>query len=282
MTSNGEQGREAETATGPQLAPAPFEPRRFQTAAAHYLRGRPPYPMRLIRQVAMLAGLGAGDRVLDLGCGPGQLAAGFAALAGEVLAVDPEPEMLRRAEELAGKTGRVTFRRGSSYDVGPGFGRFRLVTMGRSFHWMDREETLRRLDQLVEPGGAVALFSDRHPELPENAWHDPFLAITRHFGGENPAKGRFRHTGVLLGSAFSALDGISVIERRQVRVESLIDRAFSMSSTSPGKLGERAAVMQAALCGLLQAYAVDGLVTEVVAVWALVGRRPHEVAEAQA
>lgn len=282
MTSPVEQGQPGGAAPGAAAAPPAFEPRRFETAAAHYLEGRPPYPMRLIRHVAALAGLGAGDRVLDLGCGPGQLAARFAALASEVLAVDPEPEMLRRAEELAGKSGKVRFRRGSSYNVGPDFGRFRLVTMGRSFHWMDREETLRRLDRLIDPGGAVALFSDRHPDLPENAWREGFRAITRHFGGENPAKGRFRHTGVLLGSAFRALDAISVIERRQVTVENLIDRALSMSSTSPGKLGKRAAAMEAALHGLLQAYAVDGLITEVVAVWALVGRRPHELAEAQA
>jgi SAM-dependent methyltransferase len=257
--------------------PPPFEPHRFATAAAHYLTGRPPYAPRLLRHVAALAGLGAADRVLDLGCGPGQLAAGFTGLAGEVLAVDPEPAMLRIAEQLAGKTGKVKFRQGSSYDLGPDFGRFRLATMGRSFHWMDREETLRRLDRLTEPGGAVALFSDRHADLPENAWREPFRAMVRHFGGENPAKGRFRHTEVLLNSAFSALDAVSVIERRQVTVESLVDRAFSMSSTSPGKLGERAGPMAAALRAVLGTCGVDGFVTEVVAVWALVGRRPHEV-----
>ena len=35
-----------------------------------------------------------GMRVLDLGCGPGSLAAPLARLAGEVVGLDPEPAML--------------------------------------------------------------------------------------------------------------------------------------------------------------------------------------------
>ena len=77
--------------------PAAFDPHRFQSAAPHYLTGRPYYAPALIDRVAELCGLGGADRVLDLGCGPGQLAVAFAAHAGSVLAIDPEPEMLRIA-----------------------------------------------------------------------------------------------------------------------------------------------------------------------------------------
>jgi ubiquinone/menaquinone biosynthesis C-methylase UbiE len=47
--------------------------------------------------VAARCGIDATHRILDLGCGPGQLALAFAPLAGEVLGIDPEPEMLRIA-----------------------------------------------------------------------------------------------------------------------------------------------------------------------------------------
>src|SRR6516162_11522159 len=60
-----------------------FQPRRFRSAAAHYLAGRPAYAPRLIGHVARFVGLGLDDRVLDLGCGPGVLAGAFAPLAGE-------------------------------------------------------------------------------------------------------------------------------------------------------------------------------------------------------
>ena len=106
--------------------------------------------------------------MLDLGCGPGMLAGAFAPLAGEVVAMDPEPEMLRIAEAEFGGAGRISFVRGSSFDLSPALGRFRLVTMGRSFQWMDRAETLRRLDGMIEPGGAVALFNSGHRDAPDN------------------------------------------------------------------------------------------------------------------
>jgi hypothetical protein len=51
----------------------PFQQRRFQDAAPHYLQGRPPYGAAPIRRVAKLTGLALQHRVLDLGCGPASL-----------------------------------------------------------------------------------------------------------------------------------------------------------------------------------------------------------------
>ena len=49
--------------------------------------------------------------------------------------------------------------------------------MGRSFQWMDRAETLRRLETLVEPGGAVALFSSGHRDAPDTDWIAAYRAL---------------------------------------------------------------------------------------------------------
>jgi ubiquinone/menaquinone biosynthesis C-methylase UbiE len=149
--------------------PVDFDSRRFRTAAAHYLAGRPPYATTLIRRVAEVCGLGDAHRVLDLGCGPGQLSLSFAFFAGAVVAVDPEPEMLRIAAEMAaGLASNVEFLPASSSELGPHLGMFRMVTIGRAFHWMDRAETLRRLDAMVDAGGAVVLFDESHPDVPAN------------------------------------------------------------------------------------------------------------------
>jgi ubiquinone/menaquinone biosynthesis C-methylase UbiE len=153
----------------PVPIPTPFDPERYRSAAAHYERGRVPYPPALIRRVAEVTGLGAGHRVLDLGCGPGPLARAFAPLVREVVAVDPSPEMLAEARRLAGPAANIRFLDGSSHDLDPALAPFRLVVMGRSFHWMDRVETLRRLDRMIEPDGALALFGDSAPAVPANA-----------------------------------------------------------------------------------------------------------------
>ncbi len=259
----------------------PFEPHRFAGAAPHYLGGRPAYAPALIRRVAELAGLGLRHRVLDLGCGPGQLAQGFAYFAGAVLAMDPEPEMLARAASRAeGVLPNITFVQGSSWDLGPELARsgpFRLVAIGRAFHWMDRADTLRRLDALVESQGAVALFADSHPEVPENEWVAEFRAIrTRYVGEETPGWRPPRwpsHEAVLLDSPFRRLERIGVIERRRIAAHSLAERALSMSGSSRAKLGEAADRLAAEIGTLAKRVAVEGWVSEVVESTALVAFR---------
>jgi SAM-dependent methyltransferase len=259
--------------------PSKIQPGRFRSAAPHYLAGRPAYAPRLIGLVARLTNLAADDRVLDLGCGPGMLAGAFAPLAGEVIAMDPEPEMLRIAEAEFGASGRISFVAGSSFDLSPALGRFRLVTMGRSFQWMDRAETLRRLDWMIEPDGVVALFNSRHLEVPDNAWNADYRALVRRYAEDDRthvkrgAGSWLYHEAVLLDSAFCMLDEISVIDRRPVSITQLVHRAFSRSSTTPDRLGSAGSRLSAEIEALLQPMATDGMLTEVVATGALLAWR---------
>jgi SAM-dependent methyltransferase len=261
--------------------PLPFEPRRFRTAATHYLAGRPAYPPGLIRRVAQLVGLDGTGRVLDLGCGPGQLGIGFAYFASEVLAIDPEPEMLRIAASTArGLVPNLTVMQGSSQDIGPALGRFRATVMGRSFHWMDRAETLRRLDTMLEPGGAVVLLGDRHLDVPENAWRAEYRELLDgHAPQDNYRTARrggswVRHEAFLLDSAFCQLETVSVIERRRTKAADLVDRALSMSGTSRARIGDAADVLAQQVGELAARIAPDGVVTEVVEAHAVIARRP--------
>lgn len=226
---------------------APFTPERYGSAAAHYERGRVPYAAALIRRVAEVTGLGLQHRVLDLGCGPGPLARHFAPLVREVVAIDPSPEMLGEARTLAGQAANIRFIAGSSYDLDPAMGRFHLVVMGRSFHWMDRVDTLQRLDGLVEPAGAVALFGDTAPAIPANAWRKTWNDIRGRYepdtGPHDHDPHWIRNEAILLASPFARLERFGVVERRAIDVETLVDRALSMGSTSPAHLGENMPAM---------------------------------------
>ena len=137
--------------------PIAFDAHRFKTAAQHYVQGRLDYPQELIERVVSLTGLHRHHRVLDLGCGPGFLAAAFALHVDDVVGIDPEPAMLEQAVVYAAERGAaVKLVQGSSYELGNHLGRFRLVTMGRAFHWMDRSATLDALARIVEDDGVVA------------------------------------------------------------------------------------------------------------------------------
>lgn len=258
--------------------PIPFKPRRFQTAATWYLSGRPPYPGELIARVAGLCGLDPAGRLMDLGCGPGQLAIGFSPYAGEVVAVDPEPEMLGIASASAGAEG-IKFVHGSSYDLPGDFGVFRAVTIGRAFHWMDRVDTLRRLDGMIESGGAVVLFDETWPDVPENSWRKEFQKTIERWaqGDEDRVQRKSAdwtpHETVLLNSAFRCLERVSVIKTHRTPVSGLTDRALSLSSTSPGRLGDRANQMVEEIREAMKGFASQDSVTEVIESRALIARR---------
>jgi SAM-dependent methyltransferase len=256
------------------------QPGRFHTAARHYLRGRPPYAGALIRRVVQLCGVDTTSRVLDLGCGPGSLALAFAPLVAVVVGIDPEPEMVRVAREEAARAGlRIEFREGSSADLGAGFGPFRLVAIGRAFHWMDRPKTLARLDRIIEPEGAVVLFGDDHPQVPDNRWTETFDQVIDRYRAADPARTALRapdwlrHEAVLLDSPFARLERIAVIERRPMPVERFVDRALSLSSVTFGQTGERADDLAREVHQAMAPFAKDGVVTEVVETEALIARR---------
>jgi hypothetical protein len=113
--------------------------------------------------------------------------------------------------------------------------------------------------------------------VPENAWYEAYRAVVRRYAADDAAHVRrrsgtwVRHEAFLLASAFSVLDEITVIERRQVSARQLIDRAFSRSSTAPDRLGERAGELAADIEALLGAQPER---TEVMSTIALIGSRP--------
>ena len=253
---------------------------RFQSTVPFYSRFRLAYPLRLIERVIALAELHPGDQVLDLGTGPGLLAVPFAAAGMRVTAADPEPTMLAAAGEAARAAGvTLTLWRGGSDDLVSAMGPFRLVTMGRSFHWMDRATTLERLDGIIAPDGAIALFGDEHPKTAENRWSEVLHEVASRYGRneepvilERKSRDYRTHESYLLASRFNMLEAISVVIRRPITIEEIVGRALSMSTCSPEKLGPRIgafeAELRAALAGL-------GDLSEIASLTALLARRAH-------
>jgi SAM-dependent methyltransferase len=257
----------------------PFDPHRFHSTVPFYARYRVPYPAELIAFVAQHVGLPVGASVLDLGTGPGLLAIGFAHLGHRVTAMDPEPAMLDAAGQSAAEAGvDITLLRGSSFDLDPSAGPYDLVTMGRSFHWMDRAATLVTLDRMVSPAGAVALFGDRRIPLPNQDWRAVVEALTGTYAPQaveerHRRRSDARHEAVLLASPFSRLEHYGIVVSRMLDAEAIVGRTFSMSGTSPAMLGNRRAAFEADLRRELAALSPSGVFQEIVEVKALIARR---------
>jgi SAM-dependent methyltransferase len=258
-------------------------PNRFINPSRYYTTGRPLYPQLLSRRVAALVGVSRKDAVLDLGTGPGFLAIDFAPLASSVTAVDPSDEMLQAARDNAQRANvKVSFVKGSSFELSAQLGRFKLVTIGRAFHWMDGDQTLSALDGLVEHAGAVSLFGEKYPEVTENAWHKDFQALIDSYATNDPARSRTReappHEITFLRSRFDHLERISVLELRYTPIERFVDRALSFGAAWDGRPGSREDDLAGEVRDLIARYAgADGNVKEIVEGHALIAFRSSDL-----
>lgn len=82
-----------------------YGPDLFKGTAWYYSRYRPPYPSSLIRFLVNKFSLNGEGRLLDLGCGTGQLALRFSDWFEEIVGVDTESEMLDEANRLSSDKG---------------------------------------------------------------------------------------------------------------------------------------------------------------------------------
>lgn len=261
---------------------APLVPDRFTSAIPHYVSGRPAYSLRLLGKLARETSLDSSSRVLDLGCGPGSLTLPLARRCGTMIGIDADAAMIAAARKAADDAGlAIDWRVGTSYDLAGDLAPLNLVTIARAFHWMDREATLKRLDELVAPTGAVALVSTELHDLGPTRWHAEFEMLRN-------SHGRFddfyhwrkstaweEHASVLLRSAFSEVERISVLEPRTTTIDEVVARALSFSANSPAALGEDGSAAYAReVRERMLAIAPDGAFPEIVETIAIVARRP--------
>ena len=67
-----------------------------------------PYAQAAIDFIVERYSLTKGVRALDLGCGPGTIAIPLSNIVGEVVAVDPDADMIAEGRRLAASRGRKT------------------------------------------------------------------------------------------------------------------------------------------------------------------------------
>ena len=162
------------------------------------------------------AELQSGFRVLDVGCGTGT----FAVLVKRqypdvaVVALDPDPKALARAERKARKAGvSIQFDRGFSDALPYDAGVFDRVFSSLMFHHLrtsEKETTLREIHRVLKLGGRLEFLdfvvSSRHGRLARMLHPEKFLAdnaadrlIALMTGSGFPHARHVRHHDTLFG-----------------------------------------------------------------------------------
>jgi SAM-dependent methyltransferase len=128
----------------------------FDVSAEAYDRFMGRYSATLSPQLAELAGVGAGQRAVDVGCGSGMLTAELVARlgAGAVAAVDPAELFVVAVRE---RNPGVDVRRGAAEDLPFADGEFDAALAQLVIHFMaDPVAGLREMARVTRPGGVVA------------------------------------------------------------------------------------------------------------------------------
>jgi ubiquinone/menaquinone biosynthesis C-methylase UbiE len=114
-----------------------------------------PMTRRVGGTVLAAAGVAEGRQVLDVGSGPGDLAAAAAALGADTVGMDVAPSMVRRA---ATTHPSIPFRIGSFESIPVGAGAFDAVVGNFVFNHVGRPESaLAEARRVLRPGGWLAI-----------------------------------------------------------------------------------------------------------------------------
>ena len=140
----------------------------FGSQAASYAVHRPDYPLAAVSWALEPAWGRPGLRVLDLGAGTGKLTASLADLGADVVAVEPDPEMLA---EFRLALPQVMILPGSAERIPLPDASVDAIMIGQALHWFDFERAIPEMARVLRSGGVLAglwnLTDDRVPWVAE-------------------------------------------------------------------------------------------------------------------
>ncbi|MFJ4376028.1 class I SAM-dependent methyltransferase [Pseudomonas japonica] len=125
----------------------------FSSGSAGYAAYRPSYPLELIDELTSISP--GTRRVLDCGCGTGQLSVLLAERFDEVIATDASAAQIAAAEPREG----VIYRTALAEDSGLPADSVDLITVAQAAHWLDLEAFYGEARRIARPQAAIALIT---------------------------------------------------------------------------------------------------------------------------
>jgi ubiquinone/menaquinone biosynthesis C-methylase UbiE len=146
------------SAPAPPPQPNPAPTNVWSAVAKAYVRNIAPGFKPAVERLCRYAGIKKGDRVLDIGCGPGT--ASFAAVhqGADVTGVDASAEMIAMAKEITGTRREYTFLEGDMHSLPVPDGGFEAVIS--SFGVVlatNPPKAVAEMARVLVPGGRMAI-----------------------------------------------------------------------------------------------------------------------------
>ncbi len=213
----------------------------FEGLAIFYDQYRPGYPESLFDFLILRTSLLENDHVLDLGCGTGQLALPLAQRGFSVMGVDNDSAMIALLNSKCSEYKVSTLiSRAEDFDFTSA--EYKLVTMGRSFHWTDKKLILEKLYAALLKGSIVAIISDPIREgCKENEWLNIVYRIAVKRAGLELSEVEYSNDGFendIIQSSFQTYERHCIPLTRSWSVDQIIGLHMSLSWCNKKVLGK--------------------------------------------
>jgi SAM-dependent methyltransferase len=143
----------------------------FGTVAELYDRARNEYPAEAFDDIAELAGLEPGARVLEIGPGTGKATAELVRRGYDVTGVELSPDL---AEVVGRNVPRASIETANFEEWEPRAAAFAAVVAFTAIHWIAPELRCAKPARLLRPGGALCIVATPHvlPPGGDRFWID--------------------------------------------------------------------------------------------------------------
>ena len=134
----------------------------FDRAAPLYDGARPGYPEEVFDDIVSIAGVPAGGRVLEVGCGTGKATVPLARRGYGILGIDLGENLAAVARRNLATFPRVEVKIGDFEKIQLPNDAFDLLVSATAWHWLDPEVAYPKAAGVLRPSGAIALLWNEH------------------------------------------------------------------------------------------------------------------------
>ena len=249
----------------------------FTGTASYYRKYRRPYQSSLFKDIADYFHLDGQGKLLDIGCGTGELTVPLASYFQTAIGLDPNSEMVKEAKLRATENGvtNVTWVIDRAENIDATYGPLRLTTSGVSFHWMDRKTVLQKIYDLTEKGGGMAIVGEGSPVRGKNKT-EPWKAkrqelIIKYLGPERRAGNELHKAFIpdkepfetaILASAFRESERKSYEYETRRSIDEIVGFLWSTSYANRTLFGESVEAFEQELRAELLTLVPDGIFVE--------------------
>lgn len=215
---------------------------------SHFRRGYPPFFFDYLTDYFKLDNH---SRVLDLGTGTGQIAIPIAKIVKEVIAVDPDAEMLSEGENEAKKKNidNISWVNTTAENLPKNIGLFDLTAIGASFHWMEQDKVLNEIYNITNQNEGIVIVSNTtsiYRNVNNEEWKDVIKKVIEKYLGERRRAGSsyFKEStdkfeDIIKRSKFSNLEVYNKDYTQEWTIDQILGFLSSTSFASRRLLGEK-------------------------------------------